>query len=273
MTTLLFHVDAFTRAPFRGNPAAVMLLDEMRDDEFLQSVAREMNVSETAFAMPMSEGVYALRWFTPTVEVPLCGHATLATAAVLFAQELVKEVVHFETVSGRLTVERSGQAFAMSLPAPNDFQLVDLASIQPILSAAGLAAEDTLFCPTLEKLLVRVASEADVLACQPDFAKLLRAPNELGVKGLVVTSEATPGKMAPHFVSRYFGPWVGIDEDPVTGSAHAFLGPYWGKQLGRTKLLAAQRSARGGDLGVELRDDRVILTGSCVVLSRGVWTA
>jgi PhzF family phenazine biosynthesis protein len=276
MPTLLFHVDAFTRTAFRGNPAAVVILDSPRDDAWMQAVAREMNVSETAFALPSAapdgEAVFALRWFTPSTEVPLCGHATLATAAVLLGEGVVGGKVAFDTASGRLEVEQQGAALAMSLPS---FELEPASNAHHIVAAAGVSPVDVRLARGARKLLVRVATESEVHAASPDFARLLAAGNPDSVFGLIVTAEGArkgqPG--APHFVSRYFAPWVGIDEDPVTGSAHCALGPYWGAVLGRKKMLAAQLSARGGELGVELISSdagaRVVLTGSCVVLSRG----
>lgn len=269
MATLLFHVDAFTRVPFRGNPAAVVVLDRPRDDAWHQAVAREMNVSETAFALPVGDGSFALRWFTPMAEVPLCGHATLATAAVLLGEKVLSERVVFHTASGELVVEPAGAAFAMSLPAYG----VEPTRADAIVAALGVTATDVQLSAASGNLLVRVATEAELVAAQPDAAAMVAAENPHGVSGVIVTAEGRKGEspLAPHFVSRYFAPWVGIDEDPVTGSAHAVLGPYWAAKLGRKKLLAAQRSRRGGELGVEVSGDRVIVTGSCVLLSRGVW--
>ena len=271
MPTLLFHVDAFTRTPFRGNPAAVVVLDDFRDDAWLAAVAREMNVSETAFAIPAGDGTFALRWFTPTTEVPLCGHATLAAAAVLLGEGVTQQKVVFQTVSGLLSVERLGNAYAMSLPAYR----VEAAESTAIVAALGVVPVDVWISRESRDLVVRVADEAAVLAAKPRSADLLAADNPLDVTGVIVTAEGAKSapSPAPNFVSRYFAPWVGIDEDPVTGSAHASLGPFWAERLGKKRLLAAQRSARGGDLGVEIAGDRVILTGSCVVLSRGVWVA
>ena len=269
MATMLFHVDAFTRVAFRGNPAAVVLLDDVRDDAWLQAVAREMNVSETAFALSSGDGTFALRWFSPTTEVPLCGHATLATAAVLLGEKVVEERVVFQTMSGELTVERAGAALAMSLPS----YAVEPARAPALVDALGVVATDVQVSRGSGNLLVRVATEAELVAARPSRDALLAASDCDGVSGVILTAEGAKreGALSPHFVSRYFAPWIGIDEDPVTGSAHAVLGPYWATRLGRTKLLAAQRSERGGELGVEIAGDRVIVTGSCVVLSRGVW--
>jgi PhzF family phenazine biosynthesis protein len=269
MATLLFHVDAFTRVPFRGNPAVVVVLDAVRERAWMQAVAAEMNVSETAFALSAGDGTFALRWFTPTVEVPLCGHATLATAAVLLGEKIVEGPLVFHTASGDLTVARAGAALALSLPA---YDAVPAAG-DAIVAALGVAAREVLFSRASQNLLVRVESEEELVAAKPSFAALREADTPDGVLGVIVTAEGatSEGALAPHFVSRYFAPWVGIDEDPVTGSAHAVLGPYWAARLGRKKLLAAQRSARGGEIGVEVAEGRVIVTGSCCVVSRGVW--
>jgi PhzF family phenazine biosynthesis protein len=268
MATMLFHVDAFTRVPFRGNPAAVVVLDRTRDEAWMQSVAAEMNVSETAFALPVGDGTFALRWFTPKAEVPLCGHATLATAAILIGEKVVADAVVFHTASGDLRVERSGAALSMSLP----WYSVEKTRSDAIVRALGVTAEETFLSRESGNLLVTVADEATLVGMNVDANALLSAENPHEVSGVIVTAAGAPGgPLAPHFVSRYFAPWVGIAEDPVTGSAHAVLGPYWGERLGRKKLLAAQRSSRGGELGVELADNRVLVTGSCVVLSRGVW--
>jgi PhzF family phenazine biosynthesis protein len=267
--TLLFHVDAFTRAPFRGNPAAVVILDGPRDEAWMQAVAREMNVSETAFATLLPSGAFALRWFTPLTEVPLCGHATLATAAVLLSQGVVAGEVAFDTQSGRLTVTAEGNGYRLDLPALT----TEPTEAPEIVAALGAQALEVRASREGRKWLVRVASAAEVRGLAPEMSRLLDAPNPLGLKGLVVTAPGSgdPSESGAHFVSRYFAPWVGVPEDPVTGSAHALLGPYWAGHLGRTRMLAAQLSRRGGEVGVEVVGDRVQLTGSCVVLSRGFW--
>ncbi len=272
MPTLLFHVDAFTRVPFRGNPAAVVVLDGPRDEAWMQAVAREMNVSETAFASLLPSGAFALRWFTPITEVPLCGHATLATAAVLLSQGVVAGSVDFDTLSGRLTVTAEGQAYRLDLPALAS-EPTEAPEIVAALGLSGAEALEVRVSQAGRKWIVRVASAAEVRRVVPDLLALLGASNPLGIRGVVVTAPGSgdPSESGAHFVSRYFAPWVGVPEDPVTGSAHALLGPYWAGRLGRTRLLAAQLSERGGELGVEVAGDRVQLTGSCVLLSRGFW--
>jgi PhzF family phenazine biosynthesis protein len=270
MTTLLYHVDAFTRAPFRGNPAAVVLLDEERPDDWMQALAAEMNVSETAFARPLPDGSFSLRWFTPGTEVPLCGHATLATGAILLGEKIVSEAAIFQTASGPLLVEPRGDGYALSLPS----LATEPHSAPELLSLLNVAALDVRVSPTARKYLVRVTSPEVVQNLQFSFLDLFALPNPLDLQGLIVTAATeNPGPDDPHFVSRYFAPWVGIPEDPVTGSAHAVLGPYWGEKLGLDTLRARQLSPRGGDILVELDLPRVILVGHCVILSRGFWLA
>lgn len=270
MTTLLFHVDAFTRSPFGGNPAAVIVLDEARPDAWMQSVAAEMNVSETAFARPRNDGTFDLRWFTPTTEVPLCGHATLATGAVLLREKIVSGAAVFHTLSGPLLVEPRGDDFALSLPSFD----TEPTSAPALLAALNVVALDVRLSRKARKFLVRVPSVDAVEQLNPNPLQLFSIDNPLEMLGLIVTAaHPDPGASAPHFVSRYFAPWVGIPEDPVTGSAHAVLGPYWGEKLGLSTLRARQASPRGGDLTVELDLPRVVLVGSCVLLSRGAWLA
>jgi PhzF family phenazine biosynthesis protein len=265
MTLPLFVVDAFTRAPFSGNPAAVVLLDRARTPEWMQSVAAEMNLSETAFAAKTTEDHHALRWFTPTNEVPLCGHATLATGAVLFAEGRVRSSrVTFETASGALHVDRRDDGgFSMSLPA-YDNRSIDA---KPIVDALGVRPIDVRLGATkARKLLVVVETEDEVRRADVDAAKLLAAKNDHDVKGVILSAR---GRSDVDFVSRFFAPWLGVAEDPVTGSAHCVLAPYWSEKLGKTSMRAVQLSKRRGDLEVELAGDRVVLGGRCVVVSRG----
>jgi PhzF family phenazine biosynthesis protein len=261
----LFHVDAFTPVPFAGNPAAVVLLEAAREPAWMQHVAAEMNLSETAFVVPLEGARFGLRWFTPTHEVPLCGHATLASYAALHAEGKAPPRATFETASGPLHVERAGDEFAMSLPgyaAPK----VDASSILDVL---GVKPIDVRLGQTLaRKLLVVLETEAEVAAVKPRFDALRAAANPHEVKGVIVTARGTPGNGAD-FVSRFFAPWLGVDEDPVTGSAHCILGPYWSERLGKTSLQARQISRRGGSLSVTVNEDRVVLRASCVVVARG----
>jgi PhzF family phenazine biosynthesis protein len=268
MSLPLFVVDAFTRAPFSGNPAAVVLLDRPRAPAWMLSVAAEMNLSETAFAARNAEDLYALRWFTPTHEVPLCGHATLATGAVLFAEGRVRSSrVTFETASGALHVERRGDgAFSMSLPAyAND--AIDAAHVAAIVDALGVRPIDVrLGQAKAKKLLVVVESAHEVEHAKVEAAKLLALKNDHDVKGVIVSAR---GSGEIDFVSRFFAPWLGVAEDPVTGSAHCVLAPYWSAKLQKTSMRAVQLSKRRGELDVALREDRVVLGGACAIVSRG----
>lgn len=259
MTISLFHVDAFTEAPFAGNPAAVCLLTEPRDDLWMQNVAREMNLSETAFLLSQ-ENSYSLRWFTPTVEVDLCGHATLASAHILWTQGLLpsSEQARFQTRSGLLTAERSDQLIELNFPA-----LSLLPAVAPVALCRALGVEPIYVQKFGTRYLIEVADESAVRALRPDFTAL-RTMDE---RGVVVTSRTASGDH--DFVSRYFAPWVGIDEDPVTGSVHCALTPYWAAQLGKQELVAYQASARGGLLYVRLEGDRVVLGGHAVTIAKG----
>lgn len=254
MSTMLYQVDAFTDAVFGGNPAAVCPLDAWPDDDLLQSIAVENNLSETAFIVG-GDGHYELRWFTPAFEVPLCGHATLGSAyVVLEILEPGLDEVHFETrESGTLTVRRDGRTFRMDLPA-GALEIVD----EPAIAAAlGATPVEVLVGP---KYVARFETEADIRAVSPDFRALAKLD-----RGVAITA---PGDEAD-FVSRYFAAYAGIDEDPVTGSAHAVLAPYWAKRLGRTRLDARQLSKRGGRIDCEVRNDRVVLRGGAVLYMSG----
>lgn len=255
----LYQVDAFTEEPFAGNPAAVCLLDGDRADTWLAAVAREMNLSETAFVRPADDG-FDLRWFTPAIEVDLCGHATLASAHVLWeAGRLpVGTPARFNTRSGRLVAEHTADGIALDFPATPPKAAVAPPGLAEALGAAPVDVGRSIF-----DYLVVVADEATVRALEPDMAALRR----IDARGVIVTARAaTPGV---DFVSRFFGPAVGVDEDPVTGSAHCCLGPYWGQRLGRDAMVAHQVSARGGALRVRLAGDRVVITGRAVTVMAG----
>ncbi len=252
----IYQVDAFTDKPFTGNPAGVCVLPVPKDDAWMQNVAAEMNLSETAFLLEQADG-FRLRWFTPAVEVELCGHATLASAHVLWEIGRLDghEPARFHTLSGLLTAERRGDAIELDFPATPD---------EPADAPAGLAgilgANVVNFRSSRFDHLVELESEAVVRGLRPDFTRLKSLP----VRGIMVTSRAaSPGF---DFVSRFFGPAVGIDEDPVTGSAHCCLGPYWSQRLGKTEMLACQASARGGVVGVTVMGDRVRLRGQAVTV-------
>lgn len=253
----IHQVDAFSAEPFRGNPAAVCFPDR-EDDAWLQRVAAEMNLSETAFLWPR-DGGYRLRWLTPAVEVDLCGHATLASAHVLWETDRLgaRETARFSTRSGELTAVRRGDAIELDFPstAPSPCE-----PPPGLLAALGVEAAPVL--KTRFDYLVVLESERAVREARPDF----RALAELGVRGVMISAR---GESGPDIVSRFFAPGSGIDEDPVTGSAHCALGPYWSERLGERTLSAHQASARGGDLEVEVAGDRVKLRGRAVTVLRG----
>ncbi|MBM9509154.1 PhzF family phenazine biosynthesis protein [Actinacidiphila acididurans] len=262
-------VDAFTDRPFAGNPAGVLLLDAdgFPADSWLQQVAAEVNLSETAFAHPLPAGEdadWALRWFTPATEVRLCGHATLATAHVLRTTGAAHGTVRFRTLSGVLPVTAAGSgAITMDFPA------APLTPAQaPDGLAAALGAEPLTVLDTgddLGDLLVECADERTVRALAPDTAALAR----LSRRGVIATAAAEDPERGYDFVSRGFFPAVGIPEDPVTGSAHTALAPFWSRRLGPGTLTGFQASARGGLVTTELSGERVLLTGSAVTVLDG----
>lgn len=259
MPVNVFQVDAFTDKPFSGNPAAVCLLTEPREDAWMQSVAREMNLSETAFLLEQEDG-FTLRWFTPALEVDLCGHATLASAHVLWETGILAaaERARFHTRSGLLTAERRGEGIEMDFPARPERG----ASPPPDLAEA-LGVRLKYVGRSGSVYLVELDSEETIRNLTPDFA-LLRA---LPLVAVIVTSAAAAGGY--DFVSRFFAPAAGIDEDPVTGSAHCTLGPFWSKRLHKEEFAAYQASRRGGFVHVRLAGDRVYLGGSAVTVLRG----
>ena len=265
MTRPVFCVDAFTAEPFAGNPAAVCLLeDEAADPGWMQRVAAEMNLSETAFLRPQGEaGRYGLRWFTPAVEVALCGHATLASAHVLWTEGLAEPglQLRFDTASGPLAARRDGDGVIWL-----DFPATPAAPVDPpagLLEALGGVAARWVGLGRFD-YLVELEDEATVRALAPDVRRLAG----LGVRGVIVTA-AAGGPGGHDFVSRFFAPGAGIDEDPVTGSAHCTLGPFWAERLGRAELTGFQASARGGLVQVRPQGDRVLLGGRAVTVLRG----
>lgn len=257
----IFVVDAFASGPFTGNPAAVVPCEEPLAEPLMRSIALEMKHSETAFVRARPDGAYDLRWFTPEVEVDLCGHATLATAHVLFEElgQGAAAALRFETRSGALFASRTDTGLiSLDLPAS------ELASCQApagLLEALALGPREVL--RTRFDYLVLVQSEAQVAALAPDF----RALRGLGVRGVMVTAPSQSGEL--DFVSRFFAPGSGIDEDPVTGSAHCALGPFWAQRLGRTELRARQCSARGGELALQVEGARVHIAGRGVTTLEG----
>jgi len=259
MSTPIYQVDAFTDRPFAGNPAAVCLLDTPRDAEWMRLVAREMNLSETAFLVERSDG-YDLRWFTPRVEVALCGHATLASAHILYETGRVSpdREARFHTRSGPLTARRGDKAIELDFPATPDEPADAPAGLVEALGVVPVYVGRSRF-----DYLLEVETEEELRRMTPDFARL----REVDARGIIVTSRpAAPG---PDFVSRFFAPAVGVDEDPVTGSAHCCLGPFWQRRLGRAELVAYQASERGGTLGLRVTDDRVYISGRAVTVLVG----
>jgi PhzF family phenazine biosynthesis protein len=256
----LFQVDAFASGPFTGNPAAVCLLDAPADPAWMQAVAAEMNLSETAFILTLDgeAGRFGLRWFTPTVEVDLCGHATLAGAHVLWeTRRMPAEVAaRFETRSGVLTATRAGDDVALDFPAD---PVAGAESDPDLLEAIGL--RDAVASTGRIGWVLEVPDERAVRDARPDFTRL--AAFDLAV----LTARADDA--AYDFVSRCFGPKFGIDEDPVTGSAHCALGPYWAERLGKNELTGYQASARGGVVRVRVDGDRTVLGGRAVTVTRG----
>jgi predicted PhzF superfamily epimerase YddE/YHI9 len=284
----IYQVDAFTAEPFAGNPAAVCVLSTSRDDRWMQHVAREMNLSETAFLRERPDG-YDLRWFTPTLEVDLCGHATLATAHVLW-EELGAprdRAIRFHTASGELSAARDGEWIELDFPAEPErpegaagaagwrgpLTQGDRRDGVPKTAVAGTDHTDlreALGSAPIRNVagnrldvLVELESEDAVYALRPDLARIAA----VDARGVIVTAASATSDH--DFVSRYFAPNAGVPEDPVTGSTHCFLGPYWMKRLGRDELVGYQASERGGHVRVRPRDDRVLLGGRAVMVLRG----
>lgn len=251
----IYQVDAFTRRLFGGNPAAVVVMDDWLPDAVLQGIAAENNLSETAFVIPR-RGTCPLRWFTPTFEVDLCGHATLATAYILFRHRFADlDRLEFGTLSGTLPVRRDGELLSMDFPSRPGKPVADMSAVT---AALGRKPRELLMA---RDLMAVFDTEAEVRGIVPDQAKVAA----LEGMGLIVTAADDE----VDFVSRFFAPKAGIPEDPVTGSSHCTLIPYWAARLGRERLVARQLSARGGELRCELHGDRVSIGGEAVEFLRG----
>jgi PhzF family phenazine biosynthesis protein len=254
----IFQVAAFTNKPFAGNPAAICLLEKSADENWMQHVAAEMNLSETAYIYPLDDG-FSLRWFTPAIEVALCGHATLASAHILWETGRLRatEPAKFHTKSGLLTCIRNGDWIEMDFPAipaepaPPPKNLLESLGIETATVARGGT-----------DYLVQVDSEAQVRSLSPNFSQL----KLVEARGVVVTAKSAEQF---DFISRFFAPRAGIDEDPVTGSAFCRLAPWWGKLLGKNEMLAYQASKRGGIAKLKLHGDRVLISGQAVTTLRG----
>ena len=260
MNQPVVQVDAFTDTPFRGNPAAVCIMEAVRDDQWMLQVAREMNLSETAFLLRREDG-YSLRWFTPETEVELCGHATLACAHVLWEDGILQpgREARFHTRSGLLTAHRRDGWIEMDFPAEPERHAIAPRELATALGIIPLYTGKN----RLDDWLVEIESETVLRALTPDFTLLKTIP----MRGVMVTARSV--SKGCDFVTRFFAPRVGINEDPVTGSAHCCLGPYWQKRLGRFSFYAEQASPRGGAVHVRVAGDRVVLAGKAVTVMRG----
>lgn len=260
MAQEIIQVDAFTDHRFHGNPAAICILDGPADETWMQNLALEMNLSETAYLIPEDDG-YALRWFTPTVEVDLCGHATIAAAHVLWEDGHVRpdEACRFNTRSGVLTARLRDGWIEVEFPREN---FTEIEAPDGLAEALGTKPLSVVEHP-LSYCLSEVESEEIVHGLCPDFSALKKLP----FHGFIVTSTSDSEDL--DFVSRFFAPGMGVEEDPVTGSAHCVLGPYWEERLGKSTLMAYQASARGGHVKVEVKPERVCLSGQAVTVMHG----
>ena len=259
MAIPLFQVDAFTLEAFRGNPAGVVILPQKMPDQWMQAVAIEMNLSETAFLLKEQDG-FSLRWFTPKVEVELCGHATLASAHILFEEGYLESnlTANFNTLSGSLCASTSGRWITLNFPSLSSEQIP---VSDQIIRALGFTPKGVF--KTDVNILVEMDDPDDVKKFTPNFLGLA----ELPYQGLIITARGDDNKY--DFISRYFAPRAGIDEDPVTGSAHFSLAPYWALKLNKQEFTAYQASERGGVLKVKLENDRVLLKGQAVTIFSG----
>jgi PhzF family phenazine biosynthesis protein len=260
----IYQVDSFTKLPFSGNPAGVYISDVEQDYETCIKIAREMNLSETAFPVRTTDdNHYRLRWFTPTTEVPMCGHATLATSWVHFTELGIDGDIYYETLSGQLKVSRIGDDLKMDFPSELPFRIDLDRSVGEALDCNGMAYYST----GTRKLLFEISDRKKLEGLHPDFSKMEKLSVGVPLRGLIVTCK---GDGEFDFFSRYFAPWVGINEDPVTGSAHTVLGPFWSERLGKDKLRAYQASQRGGEIRLEILDgNRISIIGNAVTVIRG----
>lgn len=268
MKTLpMYQVDVFTRERYKGNPAAVCILEDKLEDNVMKLIAAEMNLSETAFVLPIDENsnIYSLRWFTPEVEVSLCGHGTIGTAKVLYEElNIDSDLITFETKSGNLIAKKykDGIGIDMPLDTPEDINMPD-----GLLESLGIDQyEDVKIGKSTRKLIIRVSNEDVILNLRPDFNKMKTIKFNDDIKGVAVTTNNTEEY---DFFSRYFNPWAGINEDPVTGSVHTVLVNYWGAILGKESMKAYQASYRPGELILSIKGDRVELIGDAIISLKG----
>jgi PhzF family phenazine biosynthesis protein len=257
----ILQVDSFTAAPFRGNPAAVCLLQEEPNESWMQSVAEEMNLSETAFVVPRPGGEFSIRWFTPTVEVPLCGHATLAAAHALWEEKAVAPgaPILFRAKTGTLGARREADWICLDFPAIPVEEMADPPALSDALGCEPVEVQWS----RLPAYVAVLASEDAVRGLEPSVATL----RGIGEGTCIVTAASETGDF--DFVSRFFAPGLGIDEDPVTGAAHCTLGPFWARRTGKNELTGHQVSRRGGIVRVRVRGDRLDLLGQAVTVMRG----
>lgn len=254
----IYIVDAFTDRPFRGNPAGVCLLDEQISHELMQQIAAEMNQAETAFLLKIGDGNYNLRWFTPTNEVQMCGHATLASAHILWETRKENGSIRFQTRSGEMLAERERDLIILNFPSEFTTPVSNVTQFEEALRVkVSYVGDNRLYW------LIELQSEQAIRDFSPDLAAI----SKLGRNGVVITAKSE--SEADDFVSRFFGPNIGIPEDPVTGSAHCLLTPYWAKKLGKTEMLGYQASQRGGFIQVEFLGARVLLKGYAAIVLRG----
>ncbi|MDA0911667.1 MAG: PhzF family phenazine biosynthesis isomerase [Proteobacteria bacterium] len=252
-------VNAFAHKPYAGNPAAVILVDNFPDDVVCQNIAAEINLSETAFVKPLTKGRFHIRWFTPAVEVKLCGHATLAAAHVLHENNLFHmDSIVFQSLSGELTVNKhEGKCYILNFPLQVT-QQID----KSLFTASFPQVTVCEVAQAYDDIIVELEDDEAVRSFNPDFSLLA----QINCRGIIVTAK---GAKSYDFVSRFFGPRVGVNEDPVTGSAHCKLAHYWMMRLKKTRFQAYQASSRGGEISIEVGGDRVLLGGQAILMSEG----
>ena len=267
----IFQVDAFTDKKFKGNPAAVCILSEDLEDKDLLSIAEEMNLSETAFVKPIDGSslknakTFSLRWFTPKAEVPLCGHGTLATCEVIFSKyKNPNEELIFKTLSGDLICKKTPLGISLDFPLDAPKKILPTTEL---LNALGITSfEDCILGEKTKKLVLRLKSSEEVLSINPDYEALKTLSFNFDVKGIGITAI---GNDKYDFISRYFNPWMGVNEDPVTGSVHTLLANYFGEILNKKELSAYQASPRGGEMNLKIIEDRVKIIGKSVIVMKG----
>jgi PhzF family phenazine biosynthesis protein len=263
----MYQVDVFTNEYYKGNPAAVCILKDKLEDSTMKLIAAEMNLSETAFVLPIDEksNRYLLRWFTPEVEVSLCGHGTIGTAKVLYeVLNIDADIITFETKSGDLIAKRYSDGIGIDMPLdiPEDIIIP-----KELIDAIGIKEyEDVKIGKKTRKLIIRVNAEDKILNLKPDFNKMKSIEFNDDIKGVAITTDNTDDY---DFISRYFNPWAGINEDPVTGSVHTVLVNYWGSILGKNSMRAYQASYRAGELILKIQGDRVEIVGDAIISLKG----